>query len=120
MVSLLSGVPFIIGVILERIYVFQINDLIIVLTNITVTELKFSNSVHTILKKGQKMAQVKKKFDWYRFTHEHIAVHLKTEKEARRFSEILHQKGFRWNVSGSCLNYPHCWGEKMLFATFSR
>ena len=54
------------------------------------------------------MAKQKKKFDWEVFNNEHVAVHLKTEKEAREFSRILHQHGYRWRQSGSCLNYPHC------------
>lgn len=54
------------------------------------------------------MAKPKKKFDWEGFRKENVAVHLKTEKEAMEFSRILHQHGYSWRQSGSCLNYPHC------------
>ena len=54
------------------------------------------------------MAKVKKKFNWEEFANGNVAVHLKTEKEAKQFSEILHQHGYKWRNSGSCLTYPHC------------
>ena len=50
----------------------------------------------------------KKKFDWDEFENKHVAVHLRTVEEAKKFSEILHRHGYSWFMSGSCLNYPHC------------
>lgn len=50
----------------------------------------------------------KKKFDWNEFANKHVAVHLQTVEEAKKFSEILHRHGYSWYMSGSCLNYPHC------------
>ena len=43
---------------------------------------------------------MKKQFDWRRFKREKIAVHCKTEDEAKDFCQKMHEQGMKWNRSG--------------------
>lgn len=42
-----------------------------------------------------------KKFDWGKFKTENIAVHCKTEEEARDFCKKMHEQGMKWNGDGN-------------------
>lgn len=50
----------------------------------------------------------KKKFDWDKFAKGQVAVHMQTIKEARKFNEILHEKGYRWYCSENHVDYRFC------------
>lgn len=41
-----------------------------------------------------------KKFDWDKFKKEKIAVHCKTEEEAKDFCQKMHEQGMKWNGNG--------------------
>lgn len=42
-----------------------------------------------------------KKFDWKKFRNEKIAVHCKTEEEAKDFCKKMHEQGMKWNGDGN-------------------
>lgn len=42
-----------------------------------------------------------KKFDWGKFKTENIAVHCKTEEEAKDFCKKMHEQGMKWNGDGN-------------------
>lgn len=44
---------------------------------------------------------MQKEFDWKKFKNEKIAVHCKTEEEAKDFCRKMHERGMRWR-DGEC------------------
>lgn len=47
---------------------------------------------------------MKKEFDWDKFKNEKIAVHCKTEEEAKDFCRKMHEQGMRWGDGDSYFN----------------
>lgn len=50
---------------------------------------------------------MKKQFDWRRFKREKIAVHCKTEEEAKDFCQKMHEQGMKWSNENSYLEYTN-------------
>lgn len=50
---------------------------------------------------------MKKQFDWEKFKTEKIAVHCKTEEEAKDFCREMHERGMKWYSEETCLNRTH-------------
>lgn len=61
---------------------------------------------------------MKKQFDWDKFKREKIAVHCKTEEEAKDFCREMHEQGMKWNNGDTYLKhtcYRH-YKEKTCYA----
>ena len=58
-----------------------------------------------------------KKFDWDKFKTEKIAVHCKTEEEAKDFCLNMHEHGMKWNDGDSYIEeqYYDVYQEKMCY-----
>ena len=58
-----------------------------------------------------------KKFDWDKFKTEKIAVHCKTEEEAKDFCKKMHEQGMKWKNGNSYIEeqYYDVYQEKMCY-----
>lgn len=58
-----------------------------------------------------------KKFDWDKFKTEKIAVHCKTEEEAKDFCKKMHEQGMKWKFGVSYIEkqYYDVYQEKMCY-----